>query len=146
VSWSYGNWIYNYLCNQCLSPLTLWVRIAIRRGVLDTTLCDKEHAMDLVGNLMWRPRRQVGLWCINIINTKCNFPEFNFLLQSYHSLCTKQIRLSLSSSIRMMTWARCEFESLSGEVYSIQHYVIKSMQWIWSEIWCGKESQTTTHM
>ena len=24
--WSYGNWIYNYLCNQCLSPLKLWVR------------------------------------------------------------------------------------------------------------------------
>ena len=26
-SWSYGSWIYNYLCNQtqCLSPLTLWV-------------------------------------------------------------------------------------------------------------------------
>ena len=22
-SWSYGSWIYNYLCNQCLSPLTL---------------------------------------------------------------------------------------------------------------------------
>ena len=26
-SWSYGSWIYNHLCNQCLSPLTLWVRI-----------------------------------------------------------------------------------------------------------------------
>jgi len=26
-SWTYGNWIYNYLCNQCLSPLKLWVRI-----------------------------------------------------------------------------------------------------------------------
>ena len=25
--WSYGRWIYNYLCNHCLSPLTLWVRI-----------------------------------------------------------------------------------------------------------------------
>ena len=24
--WSYGSWIYNYLCIQCLSPLTLWVR------------------------------------------------------------------------------------------------------------------------
>jgi hypothetical protein len=24
-SWSYGSWIYNYLCNQCLSPLTLRV-------------------------------------------------------------------------------------------------------------------------
>jgi len=25
-SWSYVSWTYNYLCNQCLSPLTLWVR------------------------------------------------------------------------------------------------------------------------
>jgi hypothetical protein len=42
-SWSssYGNWIYNYLCYQGLSPLTLWVRIPLRQGVLDTKLCDK---------------------------------------------------------------------------------------------------------
>jgi hypothetical protein len=42
-SWSYGNWIYNHLCNLCLSvsPLKLWVRIQFRRGVLDTTLCDR---------------------------------------------------------------------------------------------------------
>ena len=39
-SWSYGSWIYNYLCNQCLSPLTLWVRIQLKRGVFETTLCD----------------------------------------------------------------------------------------------------------
>ena len=38
---SYGSWIYNYLCNQCLSTLTLWVWILLRRGVLNTTLCDK---------------------------------------------------------------------------------------------------------
>ena len=31
--------IYSYLCNQFLSPLTLWVRIQLRRGVFDTTLC-----------------------------------------------------------------------------------------------------------
>ena len=24
-SWSHGSWIYNYLCNQCPSPLKLWV-------------------------------------------------------------------------------------------------------------------------
>ena len=24
--WSLDSWIYNYLCNQCLSPLKLWVR------------------------------------------------------------------------------------------------------------------------
>jgi hypothetical protein len=29
------------LCNQCLSPLKLWVRTLLRRGILDTTLCDK---------------------------------------------------------------------------------------------------------
>jgi len=40
-TWWYGSWIYNYLCNQCLSPLTLWVRISLMRGVLDTTLCDE---------------------------------------------------------------------------------------------------------
>jgi len=25
-SWSYGSWTYNYLYNQCISPLNLWVR------------------------------------------------------------------------------------------------------------------------
>jgi hypothetical protein len=27
--WSYGSWIYNYLCNQCISPLKLWVQILL---------------------------------------------------------------------------------------------------------------------
>ena len=30
--------IYNYLCNRCLSSLTLWVRLPLRRS---TTLCYK---------------------------------------------------------------------------------------------------------
>ena len=37
-SWSYGSWIYNYLCNQYLLPL-MWVRISIRARC--TALCDK---------------------------------------------------------------------------------------------------------
>jgi len=32
-------WIYNYLWNQCLSPLMQWVRISIRAKC--TTSCDK---------------------------------------------------------------------------------------------------------
>ena len=40
-SWSYGSWNYINLCNQCPSPLTLWVRTLLRWGVLDITLCDK---------------------------------------------------------------------------------------------------------
>ena len=35
-SWSYGSCIYNYMCNQYLSPLTLWGRI-----LLYITLHDK---------------------------------------------------------------------------------------------------------
>jgi len=31
-SWSYGSWIGNYLCNQCLSPLKLCVRIPLMAG------------------------------------------------------------------------------------------------------------------
>jgi hypothetical protein len=32
-AWSYGGWIYNYLCNQCLSPLMLWVESQSGWGV-----------------------------------------------------------------------------------------------------------------
>jgi hypothetical protein len=39
--WLCVSWIYNYICNQCLSSLTVRVRIPLRRGVLDTILCDK---------------------------------------------------------------------------------------------------------
>ena len=35
-----GSDLYNYLCNQCLSPLMLWVRILLRGDLLDKT-CDK---------------------------------------------------------------------------------------------------------
>ena len=37
--WSHGSWIYNLLCNQCLSPLMLWVLILLRARC--TTLCHK---------------------------------------------------------------------------------------------------------
>ena len=42
-SWSclYGSWIYDHLCNQCLSSLTLWVRIPLMGDVVDAKLCDK---------------------------------------------------------------------------------------------------------
>jgi len=38
-SWSCVSWIFNYLCNQCPSPLMLWVRISINARC--TALCDK---------------------------------------------------------------------------------------------------------
>ena len=45
-SWSYGSWIYNYLCNQCLSPLMLLVRISNRAR------CTRLHVFDKVYQLL----------------------------------------------------------------------------------------------
>ena len=36
-----GSWIYNYMCNQCLSPLKCECEPRSWRDVLDTTLCDE---------------------------------------------------------------------------------------------------------
>ena len=52
LSWPrlYCSWIYNYLCNQCLSPLMLWVWISIRARC--TTLCDKVCQWQVSGFLL----------------------------------------------------------------------------------------------
>ena len=56
-SWSYGSLIYNYLCNQCLSPLMVWLRISIR--AICTTLGNKVVSdLDQVGvflRVLWFP-------------------------------------------------------------------------------------------
>ena len=46
----WGRWIYN-LCNQCVSQITFWVQIPIRRCVLDITLCDKVY--QLLARFRW---------------------------------------------------------------------------------------------
>jgi hypothetical protein len=52
--------IYNYLCNQCLSPLTLWVQIPLRRGVLNTILCGKICQCLAAGR--WFSRGTLNTW------------------------------------------------------------------------------------
>ena len=47
---SYGSWIYNYLCNRCLSPLILWVRSRSER-------CVQHYVIKFVGNL-----GELGRW------------------------------------------------------------------------------------
>jgi hypothetical protein len=74
-----GSWIYNYLCNQCLSPLKLWVQISIRARC--TTLCDKicqwlatgSHLSQITDKVVSRtPYRFVCLfvwWCLMPLST-----------------------------------------------------------------------------
>jgi hypothetical protein len=86
-SWSYGRWIYDYLCNQCPSPLTLWVshpakakcvRYIIMWGSLSVT-CGRECCYQYFGPfdivifstfvkllicVIWG----LGLWCNATVN------------------------------------------------------------------------------
>ena len=57
--WSHGSWICNYLCNQYLSPLKLWVRIPLRWDVLDKT-CNKVCQW-LAAGLWFSPDAPVGI-------------------------------------------------------------------------------------
>jgi hypothetical protein len=63
----HGSWIYNYLCSQCLSPLTLRVGTPLTRGVIDTTLLnflliDIFFSLNYIG-------LGFGLWCLTSLST-----------------------------------------------------------------------------
>jgi len=74
------SWIYNYLCNKCISPLTFWRPIPLRRGVLDITLCDKAGQWLVAG--LWfstgtpvsstnkTDRRDIADLLLKVLNTK----------------------------------------------------------------------------
>ena len=52
----HGSWIYNYLCNQCKSPLKVWVRIPLMaRCTIDTILCDKVCRWSLTADWRFSP-------------------------------------------------------------------------------------------
>ena len=84
--WSYNSWIYNYLCNQYLSPQTLWVRIPLRWGILDTTLCDKVCHWFSPGTLVSSTNNNDCYYITEILlkvalNTKTVTLWFSFLVQ-----------------------------------------------------------------
>ena len=68
-SWSYCSWIYNYLCNQFLSPLMLWVQIPLRWGALDTTLCDKVCQWLATGRWFSPPIKLTAQYSWNIVES-----------------------------------------------------------------------------
>jgi hypothetical protein len=57
---SYGSWIYNYLCNKCLSPLELWVRNLLM--VRYTRYNIMNGSMNMIS--FW-----LGPWCLTPLPT-----------------------------------------------------------------------------
>ena len=89
-SWSYGSWIYNYLSNLYLSPLTLWVESRSLRGVLDITLCGKvcrwfsPGTMVSSTDLNWPPRYN---WNIIESCVKHHYPPTLYIIQKKGNYC-----------------------------------------------------------
>jgi hypothetical protein len=70
-SWSYGSWIYNYLCNQCLSPLMWSITIELPqwwgRGL---GFCDNISSLNILKNV-WR----LFLCILRKHKLRINFPH-----------------------------------------------------------------------
>ena len=102
LSWSYGSWIYNYPCNQCLSPLMLWIRISLRRGVLNTTLCDKVF-----------PWLATGQWFSTV--TLVSSTNKN----DRHDITEILLKVALKTITTTMYWSETELEVNTADCWPV---------------------------
>jgi hypothetical protein len=89
-----SNWIYNYLWNQCLSPLMLWVRLSIRARW--TTLCNQVSMTRSVICILSRFR----LYWLRLF-------LFTLLLKTCKMLGIPILRLWRSYMMTVITETRC---------------------------------------
>jgi hypothetical protein len=101
VAWSYGSWIYNYLCNQCLSPLMLWDRIPIRVRYTTFMICGIK--MVWFGLVLW------SLTPLSTIFQLYRGGQFSWWSQRKPPTCpshwqTLSHKWSLMSNIYLIIW------------------------------------------
>jgi hypothetical protein len=102
ASWSYGSWIYNYICNQCLSPLKLWVRIPN----LDITFCDK--VCQWLASGLWFSLGTLDLVSSNNKTDRHDITEillkvaFNTITLTLSPLFIEKLQLNLSRCLVMI--------------------------------------------
>ena len=66
MSWLYGSWIYNYLsCNQCLSPLKLWVLNGSKSGYNYNVWIDGHVCLQTVVSV--HSKNQAQFQCVGLI-------------------------------------------------------------------------------
>ena len=90
-----SSWICSYLYKQYLSSLSLWVWIPLRRGVLDTTLCDKVCQW-LVAGRWFSPGTPVS----STNKIECHNIHEIFLKVASNTI-TFPLILTLNNSVRM---------------------------------------------
>ena len=131
-SWSYGSWIHNYLCNQCLSPLTLRVPIQFRRGVPDTKLCDKTCQWLHVGRCFFQ--------CIPVSHT--NKTDDHFITEILLKVALKTTTSPLSNLFTpWYSWNTAHHKHTISEHLKIINVFIEDSRFkediLYSLTWCS---------
>ena len=72
-SWSYGSWIYNYLCNQCLSPLQLWVQ---------TLFMERYTRYNIIRGKTEKSQIPAGKISISLVGDQKSFPRVSEIFPS----------------------------------------------------------------
>ena len=120
-SWSYGNfsWIYNYLCSQCLSPLTLWGRFSLKRCVLDT---EKIHGV-------WKFNTITPYHPSHAVNDLCALPFMAVDCCLHRRLRMKLLGLAVDGRVRMLRSLARRRQKMHGvwKFNRVDHL-----------LWCGK--------
>jgi hypothetical protein len=83
-SWSYGSWIYNYLCNHCLSPLKLrvWTPFMAR-----CTRVDYRHNVRHIGTIPFLLSLDWDGWPLNSHKIFINYIKFPLLRPNCLEYC-----------------------------------------------------------
>jgi hypothetical protein len=116
--WSYGSWIYNYLSNQCLSPLMSWVRISIKARC--TTLCDK--VCQWLATCRWFPPGPL----VSSTNKTDRHVIAEILLKVYRTQCV------LFQSCPKYKYQACQiYQNVSIKIHLFYHIQYKVL---WSTI------------
>jgi hypothetical protein len=119
-SWSYGSWINNYLCNQCLSPLKLWVRTPFmarctRYNII--SLCDK-----------------VSIWKTN--KTGLGFMVFNTTFNNISVISWRSVLLVEETRVPWENHRPVASHLVIMSVKNRDPVFQKLTAYSWEELWC----------
>jgi hypothetical protein len=139
-SW-YGSWIYNYICNQSLPPLMLWVRISIRARC--TTLCDKVCQWLATGQ-WFSPGSPVSLVLFKadliIISLKIKLfsPRYSWkklMSWSYTTITQSLTALPSGSCCSISDVCHINTPEVTSSLFSLRRYLYWCGEYIISLIW-----------
>ena len=127
--WSYGSWIYIYLCNQYLSRLMLWARISIRARC--TTLCDRACQW-LVRGRRFSPGLPVSSM------NKTDHHDMAEILLKVALNPIKQTNKKQTFIRYTQSWLKLVIKAIFARTYdkkSFQNIRISSHWTIWNKLW-----------